>query len=196
MAKRFIISEEERSNIRSRYGLINEQPIQLSSQEVFELQTALNDYFKMKKVMSNGKIFQIPVDDKWGPTTIDALKKFQTMEKINSDGIPGGDTYNALHKLGLDQDIIDKAINFVKDLDCNYVYISLPWCHNFSEEWFMNWKHRRPDEHLWHFNKKSIENFFNEMGYDMVDYSNVEDLIRVSGEEYPNILTCIFKKRK
>jgi peptidoglycan hydrolase-like protein with peptidoglycan-binding domain len=116
MAKRFIISEEERSNIRSRYGLINEQPIQLSSQEVFELQTALNDYFKMKKVMSNGKIFQIPVDDKWGPTTINALKKFQTMEKIDSDGIPGGDTYNALHKLGLDQDIIDKAINFVKDL--------------------------------------------------------------------------------
>ena len=89
-----------------------------------------------------------------------------------------------------------EEINFVKDLDCNYVYISLPWCHNFSEEWFMNWKHRRPDEHLWHFNEKSIENFFNEMGYDMVDYSNVEDLIRVSGEEYPNILTCIFKKRK
>ena len=39
MAKRFIISEEERSNIRSRYGLINEQPRQLSGQEVFELQT-------------------------------------------------------------------------------------------------------------------------------------------------------------
>ena len=89
-----------------------------------------------------------------------------------------------------------EEINFVKDLDCNYVYISLPWCHNFSEEWFMNWKHRRPDEHLWHFNEKSIENFFNEMGYDMVDYSNVEDLIRVSNEEYSNILTCIFKKRK
>jgi hypothetical protein len=89
-----------------------------------------------------------------------------------------------------------EEIDFVKDLDCNYVYISLPWCHNFSEEWFMDWKHRRPDEHLWHFNEKSIENFFNEMGYDMVDYSNVEDLIRVSGEEYPNILTCIFKKRK
>ena len=89
-----------------------------------------------------------------------------------------------------------EEIDFVKNLNCNYVYISLPWCHNFSEEWFMNWKHRRPDEHLWHFNEKSIENFFNEMGYDMVDYSNVEDLIRVSGEEYPNILTCIFKKRK
>jgi len=60
----------------------------------------------------------------------------------------------------------------------------------------MNWKHRRPDEHLWHFNEKSIENFFNEMGYDMVDYSNIEDLIRTTEHEYPNILTCIFKKRK
>jgi len=87
-------------------------------------------------------------------------------------------------------------IDFVKDLDCNYVYISLPWCHNFNDEWFMNWKHRRPDEHLWHFNEKSFENFFNEMGYDMVDYSNIEDLIRTTEHEYPNILTCIFKKRK
>jgi len=37
---------------------------------------------------------------------------------------------------------------------------------------------------------------FNEMGYDMVDYSNIEDLIRTTEHEYPNILTCIFKKRK
>ena len=114
MTKRFIISEEEKRDIRSKYGLVNEQ-IQLSDQEVFELQTALNDYFKMKKVMSNGKIFQIPVDSQWGPTTVNALKKFQTMEKIDSDGIPGSDTYDALHKLGLDQDIIDKAINWSVD---------------------------------------------------------------------------------
>lgn len=87
-------------------------------------------------------------------------------------------------------------INFVKDLKCDYVYISLPWCHFFDEEWFMNWKHRRPDEHLWHFNNKSIENFFDEMGYDMVDYSDIEDIIRTTNENYSNILTAIFKKRK
>jgi murein L,D-transpeptidase YcbB/YkuD len=115
MAKRFIISEDEKKDIRSIYGLVNEQ-IQLSGQEVFELQTALNDYFKMKKVMVNGKLFQIADDSRWGDETINALKKFQTMERIKPDGIPGGDTYDALHKLGLDQDIIDKAINFVKDL--------------------------------------------------------------------------------
>ena len=53
MGKRLIISEQEKNDIRSRYGLINEQKLQLDSQEVFELQTALNDYFKMKKVMEN-----------------------------------------------------------------------------------------------------------------------------------------------
>ena len=89
-----------------------------------------------------------------------------------------------------------EEIDFVKDLNCDYVYISLPWCHNFNNEWFINWKHRRPDEHLWHFNDKSIEKFFNEMGYDMLDYSNVEDIIRLSNDEHQNILTCIFKKRK
>jgi hypothetical protein len=115
MAKRFIISEEEKSDIRSKYGLITEQN-QLSGQEVFELQTALNDYFKMKKVMVGGKIFQIADDSRWGDETINALKKFQKMERIKDDGIPGGDTYDALHKLGLNQDIIDKAISWLGKL--------------------------------------------------------------------------------
>ena len=87
-----------------------------------------------------------------------------------------------------------EKIDFVQDLKCDYIFLSLPWCHNFSDEWFSNWKHRRPDEHLWHFDEKSIKNFFNEMGYEMIDYSNIEDLIRVSNEDYPNILTCILKK--
>lgn len=87
-----------------------------------------------------------------------------------------------------------EKIDFVQNLKCDYIFLSLPWCHNFSDEWFLNWKHRRPDEHLWHFDEKSIKNFFNEMGYEIIDYSNIEDLIRVSNEDYPNILTCIFKK--
>ena len=86
-------------------------------------------------------------------------------------------------------------INFVKNLKCNYVYISVPWCHNFSDEWFFNWKHRREDEHFWHFNLESISNFFDEMGFDLIDSSNIEDTIRTPTSENPNILTCIFKKR-
>jgi peptidoglycan hydrolase-like protein with peptidoglycan-binding domain len=89
---------------------------ELSGQEVYELQTALNDYFKMKKVGINGKLYQIPVDSRWGDKTINALKTFQKMEKINPDGIPGPDTYKVLHNLGLDQDIIDKAIAWIGKL--------------------------------------------------------------------------------
>ena len=43
-------------------------------------------------------------------------QRFQEKEKINPDGIPGPDTYNALHKLGLDQDIIDKAVAWISKL--------------------------------------------------------------------------------
>jgi hypothetical protein len=86
-------------------------------------------------------------------------------------------------------------INFVKDLNCNYIIISVPHCHFFSEEWFLNWKHRRPDEHLFHFNNKSLNNFFNEMGFDVVTQSHIEDTIRTPIDNNPNILTGIYKKR-
>jgi hypothetical protein len=85
-------------------------------------------------------------------------------------------------------------ISFVKDLKTKYVYISLPWCHNFSDDWFKNWKHRREDEHLWHFDNLSLENFMNEMGYDLVTGNNVEDAIRKPVDNHPNILTAIFEK--
>jgi peptidoglycan hydrolase-like protein with peptidoglycan-binding domain len=110
MAKKIIrLTEADLTNLVKR--VIKEQN-QMSGQEVFELQTALNDYFKMKKVMVNGKLFQIPVDSLWGPGTVNALKMFQKAEKITDDGIAGPSTYKALHKLGLDQDIFDKVISW------------------------------------------------------------------------------------
>lgn len=108
MAKIIRLTESDLRKIVKR--VIQEQR-QLSGEEVFELQTALNDYFKMKKINK-----QIPVDAKWGPTTIKALQEFQKREGIDPDGIPGKDTYSALHKLGLNQDIIDKAISWIGKL--------------------------------------------------------------------------------
>jgi hypothetical protein len=88
-----------------------------------------------------------------------------------------------------------KNIEFVKNLKCKYVYISVPWCHFFSKEWFMNWKHRKYDEHIWHFNSSSLDNFMNRMGYTRIsDHVNIEDSIRKTTFNYPNILTCIYKK--
>jgi len=86
-------------------------------------------------------------------------------------------------------------IEFVKNLKCEYVVISLPWCHNgLDDEWFTNWKHRKPNEHIFHFNEKSLERFMKRQGYEMLNYCNLEDNIRVDKNLSPNILTAIFKK--
>jgi|688.fasta_scaffold76444_3 hypothetical protein len=87
-------------------------------------------------------------------------------------------------------------INVIDKLKCDYVYISLPWCHYFSDEWFLNWYHRKPNEHLWHFNSESLIRFFEENGYKNIYLGNVEDTIRKNStsNENPNILSAIFKK--
>jgi len=86
-------------------------------------------------------------------------------------------------------------ISFVKNLKAKYIVISLPNCHYFSDEWFEKWKHRKPNEHLWHFNEESLKNFMNEMGYDTLNISNIEDMLRVSNKIESNILSGIFIKR-
>lgn len=87
-------------------------------------------------------------------------------------------------------------IEFVKNLNCDYIFITLPWCHYKSDKWFFDWKHRRPDEHLWHFNKESLINFFEEQGYSVVNCGvPLEDAIRKDERYNPNILTGIFKKK-
>jgi hypothetical protein len=86
-------------------------------------------------------------------------------------------------------------IEFVKNLKCKYVIISLPWCYNgLDNDWFSNWKHRKPDEHLYHFNEKNLKKFMNRQGFEMLNYCNLEDKIRTDKNLSPNILTACFKK--
>jgi hypothetical protein len=86
-------------------------------------------------------------------------------------------------------------IEFVKDLKAKYVVISLPWCTNgLDDTWFENWKHRKPNEHLFHFNEITLETFMNSQGFKMINFCNLEDNIRVDKNLNPNILTACFKK--
>ena len=85
-------------------------------------------------------------------------------------------------------------IYILDKLNCDYICISVPWCHNFDEEWFMNWKHRRPNEHLWHFDDISLKTFVEKQGFVQLNSTNVEDVIRKNNGTYPNILTSVFKK--
>ena len=64
---------------------------------------------------------------------------------------------------------------FILDkLQCQYIFISVPWCHYDSDEWFLNWYHLRPNEHLWHFNDKSLVKFFEEYGFENIYIGNFE----------------------
>jgi hypothetical protein len=83
----------------------------------------------------------------------------------------------------------------IKNIKTKYYLISVPECHYFSDDWFFNWKHRKPNEHIWHFNKTSLENFMNEINFDLVKYSNIEDVIRKPVDGNTNILTGLFKNK-
>jgi len=49
--------------------------------------------------------------------------------------------------------------------------------------------------YLWHFNAESLVNFMSEVGYDVINITNVEDIIRKNNLDYSNILTGVFKKK-
>ena len=88
-------------------------------------------------------------------------------------------------------------IDVIKDLKTKMIVMSVPECHfPENEEWFANWKHRRPDEHLYHFNKDSIVKFFEKNGYTLHTISNVEDAIRKPADpSLSNILSVTFIKK-
>ena len=98
--------------------------------------------------------------------------------------------------LNASKNIIKKCSGF--DISGFPLSEDIPWCHYDSDEWFLNWYHRKPNEHLWHFNDKSLTRFFEENGYENIYLGNVEDTIRKNNNcsEKPNILSAIFKKNK
>jgi SAM-dependent methyltransferase len=87
------------------------------------------------------------------------------------------------------------TIDWVEQLNCNHVVISLPNCHYFDDQWFEQWKHRKPDEHLWHFNESALLKFMSRMGYKPLYVGNVEDTIRKYQVGVSNILTGVFEKQ-
>lgn len=89
-----------------------------------------------------------------------------------------------------------ESIDFVKELSCNYICISVPWCHYDNDDWFFDWKHRREDEHIFHFSEKSLINFMSDMGFIHINTCNLEDIIRKPNNKQPNILTGVFKNIK
>jgi hypothetical protein len=83
----------------------------------------------------------------------------------------------------------------LKNVHANYIVISLPWFHNLSDDWFRDWKHRRLNEHLWFFNPASMTRFATSIDCEVIDITNIEDVVRSSGNHLENIMTVVLRKR-
>jgi SAM-dependent methyltransferase len=91
---------------------------------------------------------------------------------------------------------VPDPVSLMRELKTRYIVISLPECH-FPEDpdWFMNWKHRKPGEHLWHFDRRGLDEFMKYVGFRRIVHSNYEDKIRTPYDEYlSNILSGVYEK--
>lgn len=86
--------------------------------------------------------------------------------------------------------------NVLKTLKCNYLCISVPWCHYTDNmTLFEAWKHRKPNEHFHHFDVRGLTELMNRAEFDVIVCGSPEDLVRTNYGKLPNILTMLGKKR-
>jgi len=92
-------------------------------------------------------------------------------------------------------------ISFLSRLNCRYICISVPYCHYndiyyengmVADKYFKEWKHRRPNEHIWHFDEYALIDVMKENGFRKISESTIEDIIRKPTDGKPNILTMTF----
>ncbi len=84
----------------------------------------------------------------------------------------------------------------VSALGAEWVMVSVPWCHRPEDwNWFGPWKHRKPGEHLWHWNAGTLGELFHGLGYRAVMANSFEDECRPNPTQAePNILTALFRR--
>lgn len=87
-------------------------------------------------------------------------------------------------------------LSFLRVALCKTICISLPWCHELpGTDWFDNqYKHRKPDEHLHHFNPATLTALMAHYGWHVVAQSTHEDIVRKSTHGRENILSMAFKR--
>jgi hypothetical protein len=93
MGKRLIISEQEKNDIRSRYGLINEQDNDPNREFIKGIQRFLNEKLKPS---SNLKVDGL-TDNNLKSATAQAISKYQSMIGVYpADGVWGDNTWGKM----------------------------------------------------------------------------------------------------
>ena len=86
----------------------------------------------------------------------------------------------------------------IKAIGAEYCFVSVPYAHIgvWNNEEFETWHHRKPNEHLHHFNRQALKNMFKDAGYTCLFTGVVEDEVRKGKRDEANILSAVFKKLK
>ena len=83
-------------------------------------------------------------------------------------------------------------------LDPRWFIVSVP--NTDSRMWrdktmFTSWRHYRPNEHIWYFDRYTLGSLFSQHGYRRMFFGYPEDAVRTYPEmPFPNILTSVFVK--
>lgn len=87
-------------------------------------------------------------------------------------------------------------LDFLRTLDTEWLVITVPWCHahDIGLEWFWQWKHRRPNEHLHHWNLQALSLTLADSGFSLTHWSDLEDTVRGRLGAMPNILTVTARR--
>ena len=89
-------------------------------------------------------------------------------------------------------------LSFLAKLKTNYVAIAVPYCRwqQLGDAWFRDWRMLLPNEHLHHFDDKSLVALMEHHDYTCLTLNTFEDGIRLrNGETGPNILSGFFRKK-
>jgi hypothetical protein len=91
--------------------------------------------------------------------------------------------------------LVEDLVPFLQNKKVKHVCISVPWFHTSQKpDWFINWKHRRENEHIHHFDSNGLIGLLIDAGYKIVYVGNPEDKVRTPASNLPNILTVIGTK--
>lgn len=83
-------------------------------------------------------------------------------------------------------------LSFLRHLKASQIVVTVPYCHAGKQgwEWFRRWKHRKPDEHVHHWDAVSLITTLRAHGWTALFADSPEDCTR-RGLDSPNILTVI-----
>lgn len=87
-------------------------------------------------------------------------------------------------------------LGFIRTLDARFVALTLPFCHadRLGIDWFKDWKHRRPGEHLHHFSLDSLTKFMRSRSFELISSQALEDAIRIPEGLIQNTFTAVYRQ--